>query len=127
MSIQRSRRCRPAASAGSGLPQIASAIRRGYSYHSSIYNRYTLRYNDGAIMTDLTMRHAGCEPACARGWSKLCSIAGLLLCLTAGGAAAQTTESKTPVEANWRVRLLAPLSTKFSRKGDMVSAEVIAP
>ncbi|MDR3718722.1 MAG: hypothetical protein P4K98_07960 [Bryobacteraceae bacterium] len=28
---------------------------------------------------------------------------------------------------NWRVRLLAPLSTGFNRKGDMVSAQVLEP
>lgn len=41
--------------------------------------------------------------------------------------AAQGAEPALPTGAKWRVRLLAPLSTGFSRKGDMVSTRVLAP
>jgi hypothetical protein len=41
--------------------------------------------------------------------------------------AAQGAEPALPAGAKWRVRLLAPLSTGFSRKGDMVSTRVLAP
>jgi hypothetical protein len=41
-------------------------------------------------------------------------------------AAAQTS-GQAPPAVTWRVRLLAPLSTRFNRKGDMVSARVLAP
>jgi hypothetical protein len=42
-------------------------------------------------------------------------------------AAAQTSGEATASVAPWRVRLLAPLTTKFNRKGDMVSARVVEP
>src|ERR1700690_2894577 len=51
----------------------------------------------------------------------------LLLCAIATATAAQDVESTAPAEGDWRVRLLAPISTKFNRKGDMVSARVLAP
>src|SRR5450432_61691 len=41
--------------------------------------------------------------------------------------AAQDAETSLPSGAKWRVRLQAPLSTSFSRKGDMVSARVLEP
>jgi hypothetical protein len=41
--------------------------------------------------------------------------------------AAQDGETALPSGENWRVRLLAPLSTSFNRKGDMVSARVLEP
>jgi len=36
-------------------------------------------------------------------------------------------EDSAPAAAPFRVRLLAPLTTKFSRKGDLVSAQVVEP
>jgi hypothetical protein len=41
--------------------------------------------------------------------------------------AAQDASTALPTGENWRVRLLAPLSTSFNRKGDMVSARVLEP
>jgi hypothetical protein len=41
--------------------------------------------------------------------------------------AAQDASNALPTGENWRVRLLAPLSTSFNRKGDMVSARVLEP
>lgn len=56
------------------------------------------------------------------GGLRVCLCAALLL----AQAGAQTTgPALSP--AFWRVRLLAPLSTDFNRKGDMLSARVIEP
>jgi len=47
-----------------------------------------------------------------------------LLLLAAASAAGQDGSSAA---AAFRVRLLAPLTTKFNRKGDLVSAQVVEP
>ena len=48
----------------------------------------------------------------------------LLFLLLAAPAAA---EEGAPAPATLKVRLLAPLTTKFNRKGDLVSAQVLEP
>ncbi len=47
--------------------------------------------------------------------------------LLLAAATAQDAETALPNGEKWRVRLLAPLSTNFNRKGDMVSARVLEP
>ncbi|MGC9944753.1 MAG: hypothetical protein ABSF64_00015 [Bryobacteraceae bacterium] len=62
-------------------------------------------------------------------WSRGRWMFGVCLCaaLFLPRAAAQTFAEAPPSVAPWRVRLLAPLTTKFNRKGDMVSARVVEP
>lgn len=50
----------------------------------------------------------------------------LLMCLPGGGETPAQTPSNFK-DVALRVRLLAPLSTKLSRKGDLVSASVVEP
>ena len=51
----------------------------------------------------------------------------LFLCAIPAATVAQDVESGAQAEGDWRVRLLAPISTKFNRKGDMVSTRVLTP
>jgi len=62
-----------------------------------------------------------------RGASRRCFVRMLLMCAIPAATVAQDVESSAPAEGDWRVRLLAPISTKFNRKGDMVSARVLTP
>lgn len=56
------------------------------------------------------------------------AVAGCLLMLLSLGATAQDRNGALPpAGTTMRVRLLAPLTTKFNRKGDMVSASVVEP
>jgi hypothetical protein len=47
--------------------------------------------------------------------------------MLAASAVAQVAEPVLPADVDWHVRLLAPLTTEFNRKGDMVSARVLEP
>src|SRR4051812_11111599 len=53
--------------------------------------------------------------------------AALSLLLFAGASLAQNAEPSLQTGATLRVRLEAPLTTKFNRKGDIVSARVLEP
>jgi hypothetical protein len=53
--------------------------------------------------------------------------AACLLLLPVAAPAQDRTISAPPAGTTLRVRLLAPLTTKFNRKGDMVSASVVEP
>jgi hypothetical protein len=53
------------------------------------------------------------------------AVSALLLAATL--AAAQTGESSAPAADAWQVRLLSPVSTQFSRVGDIVTARVVSP
>ncbi len=65
--------------------------------------------------------------------TRICShhrIAALTLaaCLVTGAVRAQTPERPAvPANGTVKVRLLAPLTSKFSRKGDLVSARILEP
>jgi hypothetical protein len=59
--------------------------------------------------------------------SDACKRAVIIMWLPLLLLAAQDRETALPAGAKWRVRLLAPLSTAFNRKGDMVSARVLEP
>jgi len=79
------------------------------------------------------MHVGGCSVYAARVVALISKLAGRVspACICAAmllpHAGAQTA-AQAPLSAPcWRVRLLAPLTTRFNRKGDMVSARVLEP